>query len=77
MRHQNRNRAVQFIASDDSENEPYCASEDAAAEYSGTDDDAPLARSPHRLRSKESKRKTEKQKGTLLQTSASALSNRS
>lgn len=57
---------VQFILPDDSDAELYCGSEDGTAQYSGSDDDVPIARSPHRLRSTESSRKAKKPKGNLL-----------
>lgn len=45
---------VQFVEPDDTEESdtPYRASQDGSPRYSGADDDMPLVRSPHRLRSK-------------------------
>ena len=58
--------AVPEDNSDNSDNELYRSSDDGAAHYSGNDDDLPIVRSPHRLRSKETHRKAKQQKGILL-----------
>lgn len=55
---------VQFLVPDDPEDAPYCASQDGSAQYSGSDDDAPLARSLHRLRRKASTTQSKKGRKT-------------
>ncbi|KJA25424.1 hypothetical protein HYPSUDRAFT_199591 [Hypholoma sublateritium FD-334 SS-4] len=63
---------VQFVVPDESDSEVYQTSEDGAAQYSGTDDDAPIVRSPHRLRSKRSSVKAKKPQGSTKRASSSS-----
>ncbi|KJA14941.1 hypothetical protein HYPSUDRAFT_208298 [Hypholoma sublateritium FD-334 SS-4] len=63
---------VQFVVPDESDSEVYQTSEDGAAQYSGTDDDAPIVRSPHRLRSKRSSAKAKKPQGSTKRASNSS-----